>query len=107
MSVFNGTNPNGDWSLYIMDDQGLDSGKLATGWRLNIASAILPILQIEVSGSVVTLSWPGSLAGFNLESKNSFSPSDQWAPIGQPSLVGGRYTVNVGLTNGQFFRLRQ
>jgi len=107
MSVFNGTDPNGPWSLYIVDDQGLDSGNLASGWRLNIASAVQSVLQIEISGSVVTLSWPGSLAGFTLESRNSFSPTDQWTATGSPSIVGGRYTVNVGLTNGQFFRLRQ
>ena len=35
LSVFNGTNPNGTWSLYIVDDAGADVGTL-TGWTLNI-----------------------------------------------------------------------
>ena len=37
-SVFNNANPNGLWSLYIMDDSGLDSGSIAGGWSLNIGT---------------------------------------------------------------------
>jgi hypothetical protein len=33
--VFNGTNPNGDWNLFIVDDASLDSGSLSEGWCLN------------------------------------------------------------------------
>jgi len=38
MSVFNGTNPNGTWALYVRDDLGLDLGSIAGGWTLNIAT---------------------------------------------------------------------
>ncbi|OOE12108.1 hypothetical protein UN64_08290 [Fictibacillus arsenicus] len=38
LSIFNGTNPNGTWSLYIVDDAGADVGSLAGGWTLNITS---------------------------------------------------------------------
>lgn len=34
-SVFNGTDPNGDWKLFIFDDQGFNSGSLP-GWSLTI-----------------------------------------------------------------------
>jgi CSLREA domain-containing protein len=35
LTVFNGTNPNGTWSLYVSDDfQGADGGTIATGWTL-------------------------------------------------------------------------
>ena len=30
LSAFNGTNPNGTWSLYIVDDSGADSGSLTS-----------------------------------------------------------------------------
>ncbi|WP_196219731.1 S8 family serine peptidase, partial [Microcystis aeruginosa] len=37
-SVFNGINPNGTWSLYVVDDVGGDAGTIAGGWSLNIGT---------------------------------------------------------------------
>jgi subtilisin-like proprotein convertase family protein len=39
MSLFNGTNPNGAWSLYVHDDAGGDVGSITGGWSLNIDAA--------------------------------------------------------------------
>jgi hypothetical protein len=39
LSVFNGINPNGTWSLYIVDDSAGDTGSLAGGWCVNIVAA--------------------------------------------------------------------
>ncbi len=36
LSVFNGTNPNGPWMLYVVDDFRLDQGTLG-GWSLTMA----------------------------------------------------------------------
>jgi Ca2+-binding RTX toxin-like protein len=41
LSVFNGTNPNGTWRLYIFDDAGGDVGQLV-GWTLHITAAPNP-----------------------------------------------------------------
>ncbi len=38
LSIFNGTNPNGTWSLYIVDDISAGSGNLAGGWELAITT---------------------------------------------------------------------
>ena len=38
-SVFNGTNPNGTWSLYVVDDAGTDVGTMTGGWSINVTSA--------------------------------------------------------------------
>lgn len=35
-STFNGIDPNGTWSLYVVDDTGNDVGKIANGWSLFI-----------------------------------------------------------------------
>jgi len=34
LSVFNLTNPNGTWSLYVVDDAGQDVGTISAGWDL-------------------------------------------------------------------------
>jgi subtilisin-like proprotein convertase family protein len=38
-SAFNGLNPNGTWSLYVVDDAGTDIGTFAGGWDLTITSS--------------------------------------------------------------------
>ena len=43
LSVFNGTNPNGIWSLYVADDSGGDAGTLNGGWRLTLTTLAPPI----------------------------------------------------------------
>jgi hypothetical protein len=39
LSVFNGTNPNGTWNLYVFDDEAGDSGSIAGGFSLLITTA--------------------------------------------------------------------
>jgi carboxypeptidase T len=39
MSVFDGTNPNGNWSLYVVDDLGGDEGQIASGWCVDIQTS--------------------------------------------------------------------
>jgi subtilisin-like proprotein convertase family protein len=36
LAAFNGTNPNGTWNLYIVDDAGGDNGSVGGGWSLNV-----------------------------------------------------------------------
>jgi uncharacterized repeat protein (TIGR01451 family) len=65
LATFNGINPNGIWSLYIVDDSGTDSGSIANGWSLNILTAT-PI----GSAAEVRVSAAGSA---NVESGAPFS----------------------------------
>jgi subtilisin-like proprotein convertase family protein len=37
LSVFNDTNPNGDWKLYVIDDTSVGAGSI-TGWSLDISA---------------------------------------------------------------------
>ena len=36
LSVFNGTNPTGTWSLYVVDDKANNTGSISGGWRLSL-----------------------------------------------------------------------
>jgi glucose/arabinose dehydrogenase/subtilisin-like proprotein convertase family protein len=38
LSTFNGTTPNGAWSLYVFDDGPGDQGRIAGGWSLTITT---------------------------------------------------------------------
>jgi len=55
LSTFIGTNPNGDWSLFIIDDFAPYSGIVSNGWLLNLTTAT-PVpanadLGLAMSGS--------------------------------------------------------
>ncbi len=41
-SAYNGTNPNGVWSLYVIDDTAGNNGSIAGGWSLTIAAVPEP-----------------------------------------------------------------
>ena len=36
LSIFDGTDPNGTWNLWVRDEFGGDSGTMSGGWCLNI-----------------------------------------------------------------------
>ncbi|MGD9946336.1 MAG: hypothetical protein AB7S98_24205 [Burkholderiaceae bacterium] len=51
LSSFNGSNPNGVWSLYINDDAGIDTGSL-NGWCVNITSEIPGPVAVPALGGL-------------------------------------------------------
>jgi hypothetical protein len=55
LSVFNGTNPNGTWSLYVYDDCEFGSGSIG-GWSLQIA-ALGPV--VTVPADIIVPNDPG------------------------------------------------
>ena len=54
LSVFNGTDPNGDWRLYVVDDLSGDVGTLA-GWSLTITTSDLGLLSLASDSIDVTV----------------------------------------------------
>jgi uncharacterized delta-60 repeat protein/uncharacterized repeat protein (TIGR01451 family) len=50
LSVFNGTGPNGGWSLFVMDDEALASGSIGA-WKLEIQTSdpVSPAAGISVA----------------------------------------------------------
>jgi subtilisin-like proprotein convertase family protein len=55
LATFNGSDPNGTWSLYVLDDLGADVGSIAGGWCLELAATSPAAPSIQVS--------PDSLSG--------------------------------------------
>jgi uncharacterized delta-60 repeat protein/uncharacterized repeat protein (TIGR01451 family) len=51
LSVFNGNNPNGAWSLYVIDDTPGNAGVIANGWSLSLtlAGVVLPTADVGVT----------------------------------------------------------
>ena len=53
-SVFAGTNPNGQWKLFVTDDSVGDTGAFAGGWCLDVANAAVTLQTDETVRSY----WP-------------------------------------------------
>jgi len=43
LNVFNGTDPNGAWHLYVVDDAGGDSGSISLGWTLKVFTSVITV----------------------------------------------------------------
>jgi subtilisin-like proprotein convertase family protein len=42
LSIFNGTNPNGTWSLFVVDESSPDSGTISMGWSMDVTTVPEP-----------------------------------------------------------------
>ena len=76
LSAFNGTSPNGTWSLYVLDDACPDAGSIAGGWTLDITTSSASPSTTSVSSSV--------------------NPSTTGQPVTFTATVGSTSTVNAG-----------
>jgi uncharacterized repeat protein (TIGR01451 family) len=58
LSVFNGINPNGYWTLYVVDDDRMDGGVISGGWCLTLVTTegVLPSPDLTMSMNVVASS---------------------------------------------------
>ena len=55
LSVFNGTDPNGTWSLFVLDDAAQDDGSISGGWSLSITAVPEPSTAILFGAGFVAL----------------------------------------------------
>ena len=62
LSVFNGSNPNGPWSLFVFDDTLFNSGVVSNGWVLNLINSH-PILGDADLGVYLTADANPVIAG--------------------------------------------
>jgi len=105
LSNFNGTDPNGAWNLYVVDDTSPDSGVITGGWSLTITTTPL-LLSITRQQTNAILSWTNAAVGFTLQSTPSLTPP-AWSNVIDPvGIISGNYTVtNAMATNRVFYRL--
>jgi hypothetical protein len=98
LSVFNGINPNGTWSLFAVND-GISISSIGGGWTLNLqgvnfltATAVSAAPSPARLGQAVTLTatvtGPGTPAG-------TVTFRDGAAVLGTASLAGGRAVLTV------------
>lgn len=62
LAAFNGINPNGTWSLFVVDDSTGDAGAVANGWTLTI-TAIDPVSPTAGLGLGMTSATNSVLVG--------------------------------------------
>jgi subtilisin-like proprotein convertase family protein len=51
-SAFNGADPNGTWSLYVVDDVTLQSGTIAGGWSINVTTSGTPATSFSNTNAI-------------------------------------------------------
>jgi subtilisin-like proprotein convertase family protein len=61
LSVFNGTNPNGDWKLYVVDDATFHTGSIQGGWSLDIVT--MAQFCTSPTPSLIPAGAPGTTSG--------------------------------------------
>jgi subtilisin-like proprotein convertase family protein len=106
LSVFDGTNPNGTWRLFVHDDTGGvggGSGIINGGWQLNLGVAILPpVIVAQPQDQTAPL---GGTAMFQVAVTGTPPFSFQWLRNGQifiPFGQGGPALTLADLTAADF-----
>ena len=95
MSVFNSTNPNGTWSLFVLDDSAGDQGAISNGWSLAI-STISAINQVA-DLSLASVSSAGQLkAGSSLT--NTFTITNNSTNLVNTLTFTSALATNVSVT---------
>jgi len=97
LSAFTGSNPNGTWSLYVVDDQGNNAGQIASGWSLDIQSSVSACV-FTVNPTVQSFPVEGGSGSFNINIPTgcgwTVSTSNSFITINSPTNGVGNGTVN-------------
>jgi hypothetical protein len=96
LTVFNGKDPNGLWSLYIVSDATSNGGAISNGWRLNLTTMSPPVIIRQPQSLTAA---PGNTAFFRVEvaSQPTFGYQYQWRRNGQ--VIAGQGSDTLVLPN--------
>ena len=95
-----GTDPNGTWNLYVMDDVAGNDGVFAGGWSMTITTAGSPALQLssvvsrKTHGVAGTFDVPLPLAGAGVECRSG--PTHTLVFTFTNNVVSGSASVTSG-----------
>jgi hypothetical protein len=90
LAVFNGTDPNGVWRLFVVDDAGADAGSIGGGWCLNIQTAAPTVTTLASSDTTSTF---GQAVTFTATVTSGGSP----VTTGTVDLTAGATALATGL----------
>lgn len=105
LANFKSAEPNGTWSLYVVDDTETSSGIITGGWSLTITTAPV-LLSISRAQTNAILSWTNAATGYTLQTSPSVSHPAWTNVTATPVIISGNYTVTNAIINGStFYRL--
>lgn len=93
LAAFNGANPNGAWSLYVVDDTVLDRGSIARGWYLFLTTSGVVPAAADLSVTMTDAPDPG-IVGSNLVYTLRVTNHGPWSATGV--IVTTQLPVNAG-----------
>jgi uncharacterized repeat protein (TIGR01451 family) len=105
MSAMNGSNPNGNWYLFVQDDQTFNSGAISNGWILAVTTAN-PIGDVADDYLAMTASRTNLLVGNGTVISigvTNFGPSVSSNVLVSDSLPFGFTYVSSSSTAGTVF----
>lgn len=113
LAAFANQNPNGNWSLYAVDDFNKDRGEITGGWRLDFilkapchTQYTSPLITFARSNNQLTLQWivePGKV--YRVQMKNNLS-EPAWTNVQDitPSGVSAIFSPSIDAQQ-KFFRV--
>jgi uncharacterized repeat protein (TIGR01451 family) len=104
LSAFNGSAPNGGWSLFVLDDSVGDAGSISGGWTLAVTTVnpVSPVVNLiaTVSGTPNPVN-VGSLLTYRLTLTN-IGPNTATGILFTDNLPPGVTLVSSNTTSGSF-----
>ncbi len=103
LASFNGTNPNGSWSLYVVDDTSFNMGSIG-GWSLSLTTTapVTSNADVLVATKTAPLSVIVSNLFTNTVTLTNYGPSTATGVILTNTIPLGATLISVSLSQGSY-----